>query len=649
MAEIYADAFLAGLAPDPIMTVSQWADANRVLPESSAIPGRWKTARVPYMREPMDSLSAHSGVETTVIMAAAQVAKTEVLLNFLGYCIDQVPAIVLVVQPTLEMAKRFSRERLRSMLEECPVLRSSVRPSRSRDSGNTTLSKVFRGGVLNLAGANAAAGLRSTPARVVLMDEVDAYPIDVEGEGDPVELARARTRTFANARILLTSTPTIEGRSRIAAAYAETDQRKYFVPCPSCSHEQVLVWANLKYEDDDPATARYACEKCGDLIGEEHKAWMLANGKWKPTAESKSGARGYHVSALYTAPGLGLSWSACVAEWLKAREVGPERLRVFVNTVLGETWREKGEAPEWKRLYQRRETYPAGVVPRGAVLLTAGADVQGDRIEVEIVGWGPRHESWSVGYYVLPGDTATTAPFDALEELISRTWPRADGGELPIRLTAIDSGFRTQHVYEWTRDRPAGRVIATKGRDTLQQLVGAPKVVDIASTGKRVKRRGARVWEVGVSLAKAELYAWLKREPPLHPGDPFPHGFCHYPEYPESWFMGLTAEELVPVRLRTGAIRLEWHKLRERNEPLDCRVLARAAAYVVGVDRWTPEQWEEHGALPAVDSGGAKAQDGNAGAPRVVREAAEQPATQPAPRAKGQGGWNRWRTGRRLN
>ncbi len=649
MADVYADAFLSGLAPDPVLTVSQWADEKRVLPDASAIPGRWRTSRVPYLREPLDALSAHSGVERTVIMAAAQVGKTEVLLNFLGYCIDQVPSTILVVQPTLEMAKRFSRERLRPMLEECPALRRQVRPSRSRDSGNTTLSKVFRGGVLNLAGANAAAGLRSMPARVVLMDEVDAYPIDVEGEGDPVELARARTRTYANARILLTSTPTIEGRSRIAAAYAETDQRKYFVPCPGCTHEQVLVWGNLRYQNDDPTTARYACEKCGELIGEEHKAWMLANGKWKPTAPATSGARGYHVSALYTAPGLGLSWAAIVAEWLKAKEEGPERLRVFVNTILGETYREKGEAPEWERLYRRRETYQAGTVPKGAVLLTAGADVQNDRIEVEIVGWGPRHESWSIGYFVLPGDTATTAPFNALEELLARTWPTADGGELPVRLAAIDSGFRTQHVYEWTRDRPAGRVIATKGRDNLLQLVGAPTVVDIAATGKRVKRRGARVWPVGASLAKAELYAWLKRDPPLHPGEPFPHGYCHYPEYPEEWFKGLTAEHLVPVRMRTGATKLEWHKIRERNEPLDCRVLARAAAYVVGVDRWTKEQWEELGASSAVDSGERKAQDGNAHASSSARAAAEQPATEAAPRAKGQGGWNRWRTGRRLN
>jgi phage terminase large subunit GpA-like protein len=644
MADPYSKAFAAGLAPDPVLKVSEWADRYRVLSGRNAVPGKWRTSRVPYLREIMDSMSARSGVEVTVVMAAAQVAKTEALLNFIGYSIDQVPAATLVVLPTVELARRFSRQRLDPMIEECPRLSARVRPARSRDSGNTVMSKEYPGGMLNLAGANSAAGLRSMPARNLLMDEVDAFPLNVEGEGDPVELARARTRTFANARVVLTSTPTIRGRSRIEAAFLQTDQRRYFVPCPHCEHYQVLTWSNIKYEDSDPDTAQYLCASCAALIGEEHKPRMLAKGEWRATADPVAGVRGYHISALYTAPGLGLSWAGCVREWLRAKEEGSDRLRVVVNTIFGETWVEKGEVPEWERLYRRREKYPAGVVPRGALLLTAGVDVQGDRLEIEIVGWARRHETWSVDYVVIPGDTSSEEPWNALEELLARAWPREGGGELPVRLAAIDSGFRTSVVYSWTRARAAGRVIATKGREHLVQLVGAPSVVDITGKGKRLKRRGARVWPIGTSMAKAELYAWLRREPPLNEGEPVPHGLCHFPEFPEEYFKGLCSEHMVGIRKRDGTVHYEWQKLRERNEPLDCRVLNRAAAYVVGVDRWAEESWVAVEAELGVVTQAPEVQ------PESVAPAAPDkpdPATEGRkPRTKGI--WSRW-GGRRLS
>lgn len=591
-----------GLRPDPLLTVSEHADRHRVLSaRASAEPGRWRTSRTPYLREIMDALSSTDRTSEVVFVAGAQVGKTETGGNWIHYVIDVAPGPMLAIQPTVDIAKRYSKQRLAPMIEESPNLRGKVKESRSRDSGNTLLSKEFPGGILMLAGANSAAGLRSMPVRYVFADEIDAYPGDVEGEGDPIELATARTRTFSRRKVLLTSTPTIQGQSRIWQAWEESDQRRYLVPCPDCGHRQPITWPQIRY---DPAAIDAGvvliCEACGVGIEERHKPRMLAAGEWVPTNPGAR-ARGYHVSSLYSPLGW-FSWADAARQHERAQG-SDEKTRVFVNTVLGEPYQESAEVPDWEALYRRREAYPRGAVPEGGgLVVTCGVDVQRDRIELEFVAWGPRMESWSLDYVVLPGDTGTIQTDEGKECVwrrlaaeLRRTFPKAGGGELGLAKVAVDSSDQTQTVYLWVRLQRDPRIMAIKGRDQLTTVLGVPTPQDVTVRGKKVAR-GIRLWPVGVSVAKTELYGWLRADPPLLPGDQHPYGFCHFPEYPESWFLGLTAEELRRKLLR-GFPKYEWEKVRDRNEPLDCRVYARAAAAALAVDRWPEEEWERRAAV----------------------------------------------------
>ena len=374
-----------GLRPDPLLTVSQWADAHRYLsPRASAEPGRYRTDRTPYMRAIMDALSPSHPARRVVVMKSAQVGFTEGGNCWIGYVIHHAPGPMLAVQPTVELAKRFSRQRIEPLIVESPALRERVKPSRARDAGNTVLSKEFPAGLLIITGANSAVGLRSMPARYLFLDEVDAYPPSADEEGDPVALAEARTRTFSwRSKVLLGSTPTIQGISRIEREYEASDQRRYFVPCPNCEHMQWLAFERLRWEKGKPETTHYMCVACDGRIEEHHKTAMLQAGEWRATAEGADpGTIGFHLSALYSPVGW-FSWADIARMW-EAAQATDEAKRSFKNGVLGLTWIETGEAPDWQRLYERREAWQIGTVPSGALFLTAGADVQKDRIEVDV-------------------------------------------------------------------------------------------------------------------------------------------------------------------------------------------------------------------------------------------------------------------------
>lgn len=578
------------MRPDAELTVSAWADRNRVLSQrASAEPGRWRTARTPYLGEIMDCLSTSSQVERVVLMKGAQVGGTEAGNNWLGYIIDQAPGPAMAVAPTVELAKRMSRQRIDPLIEESPALADLVMPARSRDSGNTVLSKEFPGGLLILTGANSAVGLRSMPVRYLFLDEVDAYPADADGEGDPVGLAVKRTATFARRKILMVSTPTVTGLSRIEAAFEESDQRWYHVPCPECGAYQVLRWRNVHWPKDRPEEARYCCEHCGALVENSRKGSMLAAGEWRATAEGDGRTAGFHLSGLYSPPGW-YSWEDAARDFVKAGR-NPNRLKVFVNTVLGETFREAGEAPDWQRLYERREDYAIGRPPPGALYLTAGADVQKDRIEVEIVGWGRRQESWSIEHRVLEGDTTQPVVWQDLTRLLATAYENEAGGVLHIGKLAIDTGFRTNEVHAWCIRQAANRVLAIKGMDTASYALGAASMVEVNQAGRKVKR-GARLWPVGVGVLKSQLYGWLAQPAPVD-GEPAPDGFCHFPMYGEEYFRQLTAERLVRRQNRAGFTRLEWELTRDRNEALDLRVYAMAAAIAARLDRWSEGEWQD--------------------------------------------------------
>jgi phage terminase large subunit GpA-like protein len=587
----YSESFNAGLRPDPELLVSEWADEFRVLSKTaSSEPGRWRTERTPYLKEIMDCLSPYSNYEKVVFMKGAQVGGTECGNNWIGYVIDKAPGPMLVVQPTVEMGKRWSKGRLAPLIEDSPNLRGKVKDPRSRDSGNTVQSKEFPGGVIVVTGANSAVGLRSMPVRYLFLDEIDAYPGDVDGEGDPVSLAIQRTSTFTRRKILLVSTPTIQGLSRIEQEFEVSDKRYFHVPCPFCGHYQKLVWSQIKW-NIDPTKTYYECESCGKHIQNHHKTEMLENGKW--IAENPdSRVAGFHLSSLYSPVGW-FSWAQAVQNFLESKD-NEQLLKVWVNTTLGETWVDKGEAPDWERLFERRENYKIGVVPSGGLILTAGVDVQKDRIECEIVAWGSDKQSWSVDYKVIDCNPAKPEGWRTLDEILETTFESEDGQFRKISMLAIDSGYATQEVYNWVRSKPTNQVMAIKGQggpgaNSAKALVplGYPTKVDINQRGTKIKK-GVKLWPVGVSILKSELYNTLKLQ---RIDEKYPPGYAHFPMYNPEYFKQLTAEQLV-TKIHKGYPKSEWQKMRERNEALDCRIYARAAAIAIGIDRWSEQKWD---------------------------------------------------------
>ncbi|HEU0180356.1 MAG TPA: terminase gpA endonuclease subunit [Blastocatellia bacterium] len=567
-AAVYDRAARDGARPDPAFTISQWADQFRQLSaRSSPEPGPWRTSRAPFLRAIMDDLSPASRVETVVFQKGAQIGGTEAGNNWVGFVIHMAPGPMLVVQPTIEMARRNSKQRIGPLIEDSVVLRTRVKDSRSRDSSNTLLSKEFPGGLLVMTGANSAKGLRSMSARYLFLDEVDGYKGDVEGEGEPCGLAIARTTNFARRKIFIVSTPTVSGHSRIERFYEDSDKRQYWVPCPHCGEKQVLVFAQLRWQHGKPETARYHCAGCGEGLANHHKAYMLPRGEWRPDGAENPRTHGYHLSSLYSPVGW-LSWEDVARKREEAGE-DPQKQQIFVNTILGLPWLDVAEAPDADRLYERREDYMLGVVPEGGILVTAGVDVQARRLECEIVAWGRDRHSWSVDYRVFDGDTSQPQVWENITKLLDEDIPTEYGQPTRIAKLAIDTGFNTMAVYDYVRRMSPMRVMGVKGSNRPASLVGSASMVEVGPHGSKLKY-GIRLWPVNVDIAKEELYRWLRsRTPDLSAGESWPVGFCHFPNYSREYFEQLTAERLVTSTVR-GMKKTQWEKHRERNEALDC-------------------------------------------------------------------------------
>jgi len=593
---------IAGLKPPPRLTVDEWADERRYLDnKSSAEPGRWRTARTPYLRQIMRDMGPYERVQTVVFVKGAQLGGTECINNFLGFAIDLSPAPILFVSPTLEMAKRNSRQRVAPLIEASPALRSKVQNPRSRDSGNTLFMKEFPGGVLILTGANSAAGLRSMPAKYRLYDEVDAYEADVEEEGDPISLGEARGRTFVDGKRVEVSTPTKMGRSRIWADYEQARKFLFFLPCPHCGEYQPLVFKNLKWPKGEPLKAEYFCESCGAAIGEEHKGQMLTlgewrpaemvamgTGEWKPTEGGKPGWHGYHLSSLYSPLGW-QSWAEIADAWERSQG-DPAQLKAFVNTVLGLPWRDRGDAPDWNRLYERREQYPPNWLPMKALFVTVGVDVQKDRLEASIWAWGEKKESWFIDHRVFLGDPTRNEVWAKVSDLLSEEWPHEGGSSVQASVIAIDSGYATNEVYNFVRRMGDGRLMAIKGQEYGSSIVGAPSPVEITTGGKKIKG-GVRVWPVATSPIKFETYGFLRQDTP-ETAD-YPAGYVHLHRLAEAEYCKQFCAEEASTVTKSGQPRVAWQKHYDRNEALDCRVYARAAAYVVGLDRFNEQHFEQ--------------------------------------------------------
>ena len=529
-------------------------------------------------------------VTDVVIMSSAQVGKSEVLLNVIGYIMSQDPAPILMLQPTLEMAEAVSKDRIMPMIRDTDALRLLVRDPRSRDSGNTLLHKQFPGGHLTLAGANSPASLASRPIRVVLADEVDRYPKSAGTEGDPLSLAAKRTATFWNAKRVQVSTPTVKGASRIEAAYNESDQRKYFIPCPhaGCEEFQVLKWANVKWPEGKPLEAAYFCPHCGGVWTEQDRIRGVKRGEWRASAPF-AGTAGFHISELYS------GWRSLgqIAQDFSAAKDDPERLRTWINTSLGECWEVSRDSHDPGILQRRAERYALGTAPAAALVFTTGVDVQGDRLEAYTWGFGEREESWVVQREIFYGDPARPVVWEQLLEALARPIDHALGGKVISRMVAIDSGgAHTQEVYGFCRTNATRRlmhglqqIIAVKGQSQSSKgVIGKPTDQDVDIRGQKV-RHGVKLWPVGSSSAKSVIYARLSIE---NPGP----GYIHFSdELPDDFYDQLISEQQL-TRYTKGFPSLEWQLPKgRRNEALDCAVYAYAAACALGMPRFRSTDW----------------------------------------------------------
>ena len=567
--ELFNNAYSEGLELDPDLSVSVWSDNFRILPaKGAAEPGRWRTSRTPYLKEILDCLSPSSPVEKVVFMKGSQLGGTEAANCWVSYIIAQAPGPLMVVLPTVEMAKRWSVQRLTPTILEMDVLQKRIADPRSRDSGNTQLVKEFNGGILVATGANSAVGLRSMPTRYLVLDEIDAYPVDADGEGDPVSLALKRTATFSRRKILMVSTPTIKDLSRIEREYSNnSDARRYFVPCPFCNAEQFLKWPQIQWDKTNegvhlPKTVKYQCEKCEELIPEHHKGEMLQKGRWIATNTSTNGkTAGFHLNVLYSPPGW-KSWVECVEEFLEAKQ-DKYLLKTWVNTILGECFEEIGEGVEYEYPYARREDYTINPLPEKVCIITCGVDTQDDRLCYEIVGWCLGEESYSLGYNELQGDPGNFAVWKKLDEVLNQDFIHPSSIKLKIASTFIDSGgHHTDAVYRYTKDRQINRVFACRG---LSQP-GRP----IAGKPTKLSRTKSLLYPIGSDTCKEVIYSRLKL------GEPSA-GYMHFPfTYEKEYFLMLTAEKVI-TKFYRGFPKREWVKTRRRNEALDCRVYAYCA------------------------------------------------------------------------
>lgn len=580
----YSKAFCNAFTPRPILTGSEWADAYRyVAPGTSPEPGEWRTDRVPYLREPMDKATDQE-TEIVVLCCSSQVGKSEALLNIMGYYASQEPAPMLMLQPTLGMAQAFSKERVDPTFRFSKGLNDKLIQAKdesrgtSRKTGATILMKTFPGGYLALVGANSPAGLASRPIRVLLADEVDRY--GTTKEGDPLKLAIQRTTNFHNRKIIMVSTPTITGASEIESWFLRSDQRRFVIPCQHCGTFEAWTWQMVRWDRDengvaDVRTSRIECPHCGEIMRGSGRPdpLQIAMGHWEATRESMEGIVGYHLNSLIS-PWVNLD--SLVAEFVTANENRDKQgLQEFINLKLGEAWDDNSTSEDVGAMVHRRREYYAGDIPIPVCLLTAGVDVQRDRLECTIIGWGMGIESWVIRHIIIPGDPLGVDVWSELDAVLLKPYEHELFGQLQIMCTCVDSGdgITTEAVYRYTKPREPRRVYSSKGRGGD----GVPFV----SKPNRVGRYKAALYTLGVDAGKSIVTSRLQLQ------DEGP-GYVHIPRETEKgcgqeYCLQLGAERL-KQKFEKGRTTRKWQAIRERNEALDCMVMATAALQILGIN-----------------------------------------------------------------
>ena len=595
---IFRTAFAEALEPPAQIPPDQWSDENIILPsESAAEPGPYRTSRTPYVRQILRDLDVYSGVRKVTVVAGSQLGKSAMGLNWLFYLAKEHPSPILGVFPNLDDARDFGTRRIAKIEQVSPALDGLFGSSSGRKATDTKTDKEFPGGSLALRGSNSPSGLASMPIRFLLLEERDRHSASAGDEGDPGAIAEARLRTYASAKIYENSTPTLQGKSQIWDSFEKGKGHKYHVQCPHCDHPQELIFDQLRWGDastHEDGRAEYECASCHEHIREEAKAKMLPSvddggtAQWVECHPGPDDHHSYHISSLYSPLGW-MSWTEIGALWDKAAG-NPLLEQTFFNTVLGLCYAIPTERPDWEKIYGRREQYRQGVVPDGAYYLTAGVDVQDDRLEVEVVGWGPGQESWSVDYRVIQGDPYSAETWEKLEAYRIKEFDHELGGKLSISTMYVDSGYATSEVYSYCRGKHPSQVMAVKGSASLDTALSRPKRIDFDYKGTTVPG-GATLVRVGVNVIKAEFYGWLMMPLPEEDQDP-PPGWCHFPQYGRDFFQQLCAETMVP-RVKDGRTVWTFEKVQKRNEALDCRVYARAAAISARIDHWTPLKWRD--------------------------------------------------------
>jgi phage terminase large subunit GpA-like protein len=594
-AEVYREAYFRGLRPDPDVWIDQWADEYMRIPRDTgaAEPGQYRTARTPYAREPMRCLSPAHPCKRVVTMVASQLMKTQIALNWIGGLIHMAPSNILTLLPSLGLAKRVS-SRISKTIKATPVLRERVASSRSRDSRNTMDTKEFEGGSLYVTTAGSAANLAELSARYVYGDEIDRWEVDIGEEGDPIELAETRGSTFGrNAKFYFSSSPTIKGASRINDLFEGSDQRYYYVPCPSCGHMQTLEWERLHYSKDY-SVVHYQCAgpDCDVLIEEYHKGEMLAKGEWRAHSEGDGETIGFHLNALYSPLGW-MDWKSLAKQFEKAKKAQVkgdlEPMQVFYNTRLAKVWDAAQEQTKADVLRQRArlESFTLGSLSAAVLMITGSVDVQANRLEFMAMGWGVGMERWVVDYQVVAGDPADERTWAALDELLKAKYRHPCGVGLGILAVAVDSGgHHTDEVYQFCRVRRWRNVFAIKGASKPGKPVIAqrPSMVDVTWKGQ-TERNGAELWFVGTDTAKD----WIYNRYPFESGP----GALHFAnDLPDDFFDQCVAERKVARYIR-GHKRIEWVKGKaERNEALDLMVYCLAMAHYLGLNRYKEHDWE---------------------------------------------------------
>lgn len=591
-AEVFCKAAAHSVRFRPRLALSEWADRFRVLSaKASAERGRWRTRRTPFLREIMDCLSEHSPVRSVTIKKSTQVGCTEVLLNWIGYHIHRELGPMLVVIPTDKLQRKWVLQRLQPMLKDTDCL-AEMHANRSRDSANSLDLLDFDNSQIISTGSNSPANLSSMPIRHFGGDEVDRYPWQVGTEGDPLGIIRRRMITFPDSKELLISSPTIKDASRIDEEYEKSDQRSYLVPCPHCDHYQKLIWENLHYQID-PVDAHkvtravYVCSECGSEIEEHYKPKMLEAGRWVAQHPERK-KRGYHINALYAPIGLGDNWVTLAEIWLEAHK-DPVKLKRFVNTILGEAWEDQARKVKSSELAERGEPYGLRDVPPGILIVTAGVDVQDDRLAVMLLGHGPNDCEAVIDYHEIIGDPGRRKLWAELTDYINNPLVNTYGRDVVISATAIDTGGHyTEEVYKYCRDRKVREVMAIKGASKPGQAILSrrPSYVDIDKRNRtESKRNKMALWSIGTDTGKSNLWGRLIGDADVEP-DERRLRFSH--ELDLEFYLGLTAEVFDPERkkwiVRSG----------RRNEPVDCYNYAKAASMNprVAVHRKKPRDWQ---------------------------------------------------------